>query len=124
MRVLKKSIKTDYNNFYLYHTRIVNVVFGSVLGNKEIEVLASFMSISSQLENGYILDRITRKQIMKDLKIFPGGLTNHIKSIKVKGFIENVKGTKVLKIKDFLIPEKEKQLYQIYLEEEKEDDIK
>ncbi len=122
MKILNKTIETDYNGFYLSHVRMVNAIFGSALTSKEVKVLSVFMAISSYLDNGYVLDSITRKQIMKELNMFPGGLSNHTKSIKEKGFIENVKGKKGLKIKDFMIPEKGKQLYQICLKEMKEDD--
>jgi len=112
MRIIQKQLKLEKNDYYIKHLSIVNVFLPVELTPKEIEVLASFMS----LEGDIALDRFgtsARRLVMRQLNLSPGGLGNYMKSLKTKGFIMEKQGD--LTILPILHPEAEGQGYMFKL---------
>jgi DNA-binding CsgD family transcriptional regulator len=106
--MIKKEVRLTRDAYYAKHLAIINPMLPISLTPKEIEVLASFMSLSGDIAN----DRFgttARKLIMDKLSISISGLGNYLKSLKDKGFI---KGNKILPI---LFPEEEIQDYRFRL---------
>lgn len=104
MRVLTKKLELNEEEFYKIHLSIVNAILPIKLTPKEIEVLATFMSLKNELAN----DRFgttARKVVMDKLSLSPGGLGNYIKTLKEKGFIKNNT------IISFLVPNSDIQEY-------------
>lgn len=76
--------------FYISHASIINSVIENVekkLSNKEIEVIANFMALDTQITLGDILNNKARKIVKEALKMSSASLSNHVKSLISKGVI-------------------------------------
>ena len=112
MEIIKKQLKLPKNEYYVRHLSIVNVFLPESLTPKEIEVVASFMS----LEGDIALDRFgtsARRIVMSSLKLSPGGLGNYLDSLQKKGFIKKENGS--FTILPILHPGKQEQGYMFKL---------
>ena len=99
----------EKDEYYHKHLMIINPFLPIHLTPKEIEVLALFMSMTGDISK----DRFgttARKIVMEKLELSRSGLSNHMKSLKNKGFI---KKDKILPI---LFPEENEQMYQFKIE--------
>lgn len=86
MKQFKKQLILPKQQYYETHLYIVNSVLPTKLTNKELEVLACFMS----LDEGFLKDRFgaAGKSIVKErLSLSAAGLSNYLKILKEKGFI-------------------------------------
>jgi len=112
MEIITKQLTLDTHSYYVKHISIVNVFLPKKLTPKEIEVLASFMS----LEGDIARDRFgtsARKMVKEELKLSSGGLGNYLRDLKLSGFISNVNGK--LSILPILYPENKMQGYMFKL---------
>lgn len=98
------------HEYYVKHLEILNPILPVQLTNKEIEVLAGFMSLKGDLVSTDRFGTQARKTIREKLQMSPGGLGNHLKELKRKSAI--YESDSVLKIRDFLIPNPNVQGYQ------------
>lgn len=101
--------------YYQKHLQIVHNFLPAQLTNKEIEVLALFMSLKGELAEQDRFGTQCRKVVMRKLSLRPGGLGNHLRALEDKGYIS--KQGKVYRIVPFLIPSGEsRQGYQFLIE--------
>ena len=116
MKVIQRVLKEGTNSeFYFKHLSIINNLLPVALTAKEIKVLAAFMSADKNLTEDDMFNGLVRKKVMKELNLSPGGLSNYIRTMINKGFIQKNKITKRLTVKDFLFPKGKVQGYQIKL---------
>tara|TARA_R110000796_G_scaffold118353_5_gene232003 strand:+ start:10131 stop:10490 length:360 start_codon:yes stop_codon:yes gene_type:complete len=117
MKIIKQVISTEGREYYEKHLKIVSCILPTKLTQKEIEVLAFFMSLDKNLIEEDMFNSLARKKVMEGLsKMSPGGLGNHLKSMIVKQVLDRHNITKRITIKSFLIPEESSQEFQIRLE--------
>ena len=113
MKTIKKQLKLPKNDYYTKHLSIVNVFLPVSLTPKEIEVLASFMSLEGDIANERF-GTTARKMVMRELGVKPGGLGNYLKSLQGKGFLIKDEVEK-FKIHSMLYPELTTQNYMFQL---------
>ena len=102
----------DQFDFLNTHLQVINVFLPVKLTPKEIEVVASFMSLDGTISE----DRFgttARKMVRKRLKLSPGGLGNYLRTLKEKGFIGEKDNQQ--QFLPLLYPAGEEQLYQFKL---------
>ena len=112
MKIIQRSLELESDQFYEQHLSIINTVLPSKLTNKEIKVLATFMSADQKLTIEDRFNSIVRKGVMKKLGLSPGGLGNYLNSMIKKGFLNKSEITNKITVKEFLMPEKVVQGYQ------------
>jgi len=114
MKIIQRALSDlDRYNYHLKHLAIINPLLPIQLSNKEIEVLAAFMYHKGELVEEDRFNSLVRKNVMDKLDLSSGGLSNHLRSMIEKGFLEKSDITKRIKIKPFLFPEDKEQGYQI-----------
>ena len=120
MKIITNALKTDKYNYYVKHLEILNVIlpedrFPEKLSNKEIEVLAAFMSQDKNLIEEDMFNGVVRKKVMAKLEMTPGGLGNHLKALIGKKFLSKNEITKKITAQPFLKPEDNNQGYRLKL---------
>ena len=113
MKIIKKTLKLNREDFYKKHLLIINHVLPTQMTSKEAEVLAGFMSLEGDISEDPF-GTTGRKIVREKVGISAGGLGNYLDQLKSKGFIYE-KDSK-LQIIPILIPEKKEQGYQFKLE--------
>lgn len=113
MKPIQQVLNLDKNNYYIKHLTIVSCLLPTNLTQKEIEVLANFMSLDKSLIEEDMFNTLARKKVMKELNLQPGGLGNHLSSMIDKKVLVKNEITKRISIRDFLIPKEPSQGYQI-----------
>lgn len=98
---------TDY---YKKHLAIINPLLPVQMTNKEIEVIATFLEVESEL-GIYTFSSIGRKKIRSKLNLSHGGLSNYIRDLKLKEFLIETDGE--LSVQPILKAEPGAQFYQI-----------
>jgi hypothetical protein len=114
MKVIKKALKLNREDYYKKHLLIINHILPVQLTYKEAEVLAHFLA----LDGSIAIDPFGtsgRKLVREKMKISAGGLGNYLDQLKTKEFIYEDEH-KSLKIVPLLIPENKEQFYQFKLE--------
>lgn len=115
MKIIQKVFETTNEGYYNTHLNIINCILPVKLTNKEIDVLSSFMEIENNIiQHGYF-NPVSRKIVMTKLKLDAAGLSNHITSMIKKGFLVKNAINNAISIKEFLLPEENKQGYQFKL---------
>lgn len=109
--IQKKLIGLEPEDYYIKHLQIVNQFFPDPMTNKEVGVLATFISIDGELIQKARFGTTARKMVMDKLRISPGGLGNYLKILEKKGFIYR-NDYNVFEVKDYLLPEEITQGYQ------------
>lgn len=113
MKTIKKLLKLTKDNYFMKHLLIINPLLPEQVTPKEAEILGAFMSLEGDIANDPF--GTTGRKIVRDKTgVSPGGLGNHLRELKEKGFI--YEEDKTLKIVPALIPNKKEQLYQFKLE--------
>lgn len=88
MKIFQKGFELPKLEYYKTHLRIINALFPVNITDKEIEILASFLSLSPEITKDNMFNSFARKQIIESLSLTNGGMSNHIKNMKNKGFIK------------------------------------
>ena len=88
MEIIKKILELEEDVYYSTHLSIINPMLPLSLTPKEIEVLASFMSLKGDIANVDRFATSCRKIVKKKLNLSDGGIGNYIKSLRAKGFIK------------------------------------
>lgn len=106
---LKNLSRLDY---FKKHLEIVTIILPGSITKTEILVLASFMSLQGDIVADDRFGTSARKIVRDKLKMSPGGLGNHLRSLEDNKYIyKNDKGK--FEINKYLIPSSEKvQSYQ------------
>lgn len=123
MQVITNVLKVGQYDYYVKHLEIINVIvpeekFPEKLTNKEIEVLAGFMSQDKSLIEEDMFNGVVRKKVMEKLNLKPGGLGNHLKSMIEKEFLTKNDITKRIKVMPFLVPVDNHQGYRLKIVKE------
>lgn len=90
MKIFQKGFELPKLEYYKTHLRIINALFPINITDKEIEILASFLSLSPEITKDNMFNSFARKQIIERLNLTNGGMSNHIKNMKNKGFIKRI----------------------------------
>lgn len=113
MRVIQKELKIKTDQYYLIHLNIINSMFSTKLTEREMEVLAGFMSLDKKVTGIDMFNTYARKLVKESLKgMSAGSLSNHLKSMIDKGFLTKDEITNRINVKEFLLPEDDWQGYQ------------
>lgn len=113
MEVIRKAILCKSRlEYYELHLAIINPLLPNRLTEKEILILASFMSIDEKLVEDDRFNSLVRKKVMQKHNLSAGGLGNYLKSMIKKGFLSKSNITGRIKIKDFMLPSETKQGYE------------
>ena len=104
MQVITTAIKVGKYDYYIKHLEIMTIIlpeekYPEKLTNKEIEVLAAFMSQDKNLIEEDMFNGVVRKKVMEQLSLKPGGLGNHLKSMIEKEFLVKNSITKKITVK-------------------------
>lgn len=119
MKVIQKELKVGLGEYYNIHLTIINSILPVKLTDKEIEVLAGFMSLDKNIIENDMFNTLARKKVKEKLdNMSAGALGNHLKSMIEKGFLTKDDITNKITIKDFLIPEDDWQGYQFKIVKE------
>jgi len=113
MKTIQRILNLSKEDFYIKHLTIVNLLLPTHLTNKEIEILAAFMSLDKNLIEEDMFNTVARKKVMGKLGLSPGGLSNHLKSIIDKKVLDRNTITNRITIKPYLLPHEPVQGYQI-----------
>lgn len=113
MKVIQKEIRLNSEEYYTTHLNVINSLFTVKLTEKELEILAGFMSLDTKLTESDMFNTFARKIVKEKLgNMSSGSLSNHLKSMINKGFLVKDDITNKISIKGFLIPENDWQGYQ------------
>ncbi len=115
MKIIQFKQKLKSYDYCRVHLSIVNSLLPVHLSNKETEVLACFLSLPKEIVVDDYFNTTARSKVMEMAQLKSGGLSNYINSLLKKGFLEKNPITKRITIQDFLLPEEEKQGYQLQL---------
>lgn len=118
MKPIQQAFRLRGKAFYEKHLAIVSNLLPTNLTQKEIEVLACFLSLDKVIIEEDMFNTIARKKVMGELKLQAGGLGNHLKSMITKGVLVKHKITNKITIREFLLPQEPIQGYQIKLVKE------
>lgn len=112
MKIIQQAFKLENQEYYTMHLGIINAVLPVKLTEKELEVLAAFMSLDKSIVEENYFNPVARKKVLKKMDLSPAGLSNHLKSMINKGFLSKNDITNAITIKVFLLPEEDNQGYQ------------
>ena len=113
MKVIQQVFNLNREKYFATHLSILNAILPAKLTDKELEVLSAFMSLDETITQENMFNSEARKRVMKKLNLQPAGLSNHLGSMILKGFLVKNDVTKLITVKKFLLPEKDGQGYQI-----------
>jgi len=78
-----KTLKLNRLDYYITHLKIINSVVALDLTNKEINVLAHFLSMEGDIRND-LFGTTSRKLVREKCGITLSGLTNYLDSLQSK----------------------------------------
>lgn len=112
MKIIRKILSLNREEYFKKHLYIINHLLPVQMTNKEVEVLAAFISLEGDIAKDPF-GTSGRKIVREKVKVSPGGLGNYLDQLKTKGFILEKEG--VLAVLPTLCPEREEQFYQFVL---------
>lgn len=119
MRVIQKSLDLEPKEFYRVHLNIVNAILSNKISKKEVEILSSFMSLDKKIIEHDMFNKVSRRKVMKELKLSASCLSIHIKSMLAKKFLIKDDLTEKISIREHFLPEEFTQGYQFKLTKKK-----
>ncbi len=111
MEVIQKGFKLTNDEYYKFHLNVLNAVLSVKLTEKELDVLAAFMSLDKKIIQDDIFNLMARKKVRELLNLSSAGLGNYLKSLINKGFLIKNEITNKITIIDILLPDENKQGY-------------
>lgn len=115
MKLIQQSFKLHKEEYNKKHLQIVSALLPTNLTGTEIEVLAAFMALDKSIIEEDMFNTLSRKMVRKKLKMSPGGLGNHLKSMIEKSVLSKNDITGRITMKEYLNPQDKVQGYQIKL---------
>lgn len=116
MKILQKKLEYEGKDYYVMHLSIINSILPKKMTSKEIEILALFFNLDKVLTQDDMFNTLARRKVKEQMDgMTAGSLSNHLKSLIEKGFIDKNNITNRLTVKPYLIPEENKQGYQFKL---------
>ena len=114
MKINKKSILCkSRQEFIELHLSTLNALMPVKFTDKEIKILAHFLSVDDKLVEDDRFNSLIRKRVMFEHRLSAGGLGNYLKSMIDKGFLTRSQVTGRIKVQSFLMPDQPKQGYEI-----------
>jgi len=86
MKIIRKKLSLSESEYYRTHLRIITSLMPVSLTNRELEVLAEFMSFKG-VSDRFGTDQ--RRWVMDKLNIKAPNLTNLLKTLEFKGVIKD-----------------------------------
>ena len=118
MKIVQKTIRLSKEDYYKMHLNIINTLLPeqSRMVNKEIGVLAAFMSLDKNITEEDMFNTLARKQVKAKLEnMSSGGLGNHLKSLILKKHLSKNEITGRITVNPAILPDEPIQGYQIKL---------
>ena len=116
MVVIQKTLTLSNEEYYITHLNIVNNFFPVKMSETEIKILSLFMSLEHSIIEEDMFNTLARKLVKAKLSnMSSSSLSNHLKSLHKKGFINKHEITNKLSIVDYLFPEELMQGYRFKL---------
>lgn len=118
MKLLQKIIRVNREDYFKMHLNIINTLVSEKekMVNKEIEVLAAFLSLDKNIIEEDMFNTLARKQVKAKLgNMSAGGLGNHLKSLIEKKHLSKNEITGKITVNPAIIPQEPIQGYQIKL---------
>ena len=78
-----KTLKLNRLDYYITHLKIINSIVSFELTDKEINVLAHFLSMEGDIRKD-LFGSTSRKLVREQCNITLSGLTNYLNSLQVK----------------------------------------
>jgi len=116
MNTLRKTLVASGFRRAKIHLLMINMFVEVGLSEKELEVLANFISAPENLKQTYMFNTAVRKYVCQQSGICNKGISNHLKSMINKKFIVRDPITKLLSISPNLLPTN--QIYHIEIKNE------
>ena len=113
MKQIKKLLKLPKKEYYETHLSIINCLLPVKMTPMETKVIAAFMSLEGDIAQ-HRFGPSAKKIIMQELDLSPAGLSNYIRSLLSKGFLE--KRADMINFFPVLIPEPDEQFYLLKLQ--------
>ena len=88
MKVIQRGFELSSIDYYKTHLRLVNAVFPVGITEREIDIIAHFLSLPKDITKDDMFSATARKRVIDILKLTPGGMSNHIKNMKKKGYLK------------------------------------
>lgn len=111
--IIQRGFLLKAKEYYEKHLQLLNIIIPANLTNKEVEVLAMFMSLDKNIIEDEMINPVSRKKVMDNLKLSPGGLGNHLKSMTEKKALIRNEVTGSIRLNPHLRPNETVQGYQI-----------
>lgn len=116
MKVLQISKSLEPYEYYYTHLSIINPILPKKLTEREVEVIAMFLSLPNEMTGVDMFNTYARKVARERLNNMSiGSLSNHLRSLQDKGFIQKEELTNRLYFSQVIIPNENTQGYQIKL---------
>lgn len=116
MGIIQKSKVLKADEYYLTHLNIINDFLPTKMTETERKILASFMSLPEEIKDDDVFNTLARKQVKDKLKgMSASALSNHLKTLLNKGYLNKNPITNKIKIAEYLIPDNFLQGYQFKL---------
>jgi len=116
MPIIQKTLQKSGKEYYKTHLNIINEFIPTRLTEKEIDVLACFMSLEPSIIEEDMFNTLARKMVKEQLdNLSAASLSNHLRSLIDKGYLIKNEITNRLKIIDNLFPHDTMQGYQFKL---------
>jgi len=87
MKVIQSSFELSKIDYYKTHFKILNAVLPIDITDKEIDILSNFLSLPVEMTNENMFNSMTRKKVIEALTLTNGGMSNHLKNMKKKGYL-------------------------------------
>lgn len=110
-RILKFKLELSDIKYIQMYIDILNVFLPKKLTGKEVEVIATFLSLSEGIIEKDMFNSYARNLVKEEMGLSAAGLSNYLKSLVEKGFL--IKDGDKLKIKDYLNPNSKELVFNI-----------
>jgi hypothetical protein len=114
MLIVKKTLELNTKEYYTLHLKLIIPIIKVDLTEKEIAIIAEFLSQPDELKSLGIFNSISRKKVKDSLLISTAGLSNYIKELKRKKILYTDEYS-ILKINSNILPDENIQGYQFKL---------
>jgi hypothetical protein len=112
MQEIRKVLVLDRRSYYVTHLSLLNCLLPVTMTPMEVNVLAEFLALEGEITT-YRFGPTARKVVMQELHLSPSGLSNYMRTLTDKGFLENDDG--VLTVVATMLPEPLEQFFRVRL---------
>lgn len=121
---IQKGLVLSKEEYYVKHLSIINPMLPQQLNKKEIEVLAAFLALDKAVVEDDYFNTLARKKVRVQLNLKPGGLSNYLRTMIEKGFLEKSDITSRITIQPYLIPNLTAQGYMFKIVKQQDEKIR